>query len=152
MITDSKKKMLSQEEILDTAIRETKTPYTHDQAKAAVLAETQMKNCIVMREGNTLFIINFSPKDKTTGMFRALNADTAHNYLVNSRTFIKAAGMAGFKLLISQYYEKSISNIFKYISRNPPLKDMSYEIQEMKNGGYQAVVYLDKTHVKKNKE
>ena len=115
MITDSKKKMLSQDEILTTAFKETKTGYTPEQAKAAILAETQMKNCIVMREGNTLFIINFDPKDKTRGLFRALNADTAHNYLQNSKTFIKAAGMAGFRLLISQYQDKSITNIFKYL-------------------------------------
>lgn len=149
MITDSKKKMLSQDEILSTAMKETRTVYTPEQAQAAVLAETQMNNCIVMREGNTLFLINFDPKNKDRGLFRALNADTAHNYLQNSKTFIRAAGMAGFKLLISQYTEKSISNIFKYISRNPPLKDMSYEIQDLKNGGYQAVVYLDNTYKKK---
>lgn len=142
MITDSKKKMLSQEEIIETAIKETKSGYTHEQAKAAILAETQMKNCIVMREGNTLFIINFDPKDKTRGLFRALNADTAHNYLENSRTFIKAAGMAGFRMLISQFKEKSLLNIFKYISRNPPLKNMKYESQPMKDGGYQAVVTI----------
>jgi hypothetical protein len=146
MITDSKKKMLSQEEIIETALKETKSPYSFEQGKAALMAEAHMPNCIVMREGNTLFYINYDPKDKTRGMFRAINADTARNYLENSKTFIKAAGMAGFKMLISQFKDKTILNIFKYISRNPPLKGMHYETQRTTDGGYQAVVYFDNTH------
>jgi hypothetical protein len=144
MITDSKKEMLSQQEIIETALNETGSKYNLKQGTAAILAETHMPNCIVMREGNTLFIINFDPKDKTKGMFRALNADTAKNYLENSRTFIKAAGMAGFTMLISQFRDKSILNIFKYISRNPPLKNMKYESQPMKHGGYQVTVLIGK--------
>jgi hypothetical protein len=89
-------------------------------------------------------MINYDPKDKTRGLFRALNADTASNYINNSMTFIKAAGMAGFKMLISQFKDKAILNIFKYISRKPPLPGMSYDVQPMKDGGYQAVVYIGK--------
>ena len=135
MLVDSKKEMISPVKIIETALAETKSQYNTQQGVAAVMAEAQTPNTMVMREGNTLFIINYAPSDKSRGMFRALNADTAKNYMENSRTFIKAAGMAGFKTLVVQFQDPTILNIFRYIYRDPPFPGMGYSVQhdESKN-------------------
>ena len=142
MFVDSKKEMLDDIALLRLAFENSKTPYTVEEGIAAVLAESRMPNCIMMREGNTLFIINYVPKQKNQGMFRALNADTPANFLQNSLEFIKAAGLAGFTLLVSQFQDPALLQIFKYISRKPPFPGMGYAVQEMRGGGYQVTVNL----------
>ena len=143
MVVDSKKKKLSEKEIIETALDETGSKHNKEQGVAALVAETRnTPNTITLREGNTIFIINFDPKDKTRGMFRALNADTAANYLQNSLTFIKAAGLMGFKVLVVQFKDATILNIFKYISRKPPFPNMGYSVQKTENGLHQVTVNL----------
>ena len=129
MFTDSKKEQLSQIDIVKTALAQQGSPYNQEQSIAAISAEAYGPNTIVIREGNTLFFINFDPQDKSRGIFRALNADTPHNYLENSVTFIKAAGLAGFKTLVSQFNDPSLLHIFKYVSRHPPFPGMGYAVQ-----------------------
>ena len=120
MVVDSKKKRLSNKEIIETSAKETHSPYTPEQVYAAVLAEAHGPNTIVIREGNTLFIINYDPNDHTQGFFRALNADTAANYLKNSIIFVKAAGTMGFKLLVTQFKDRNLITLFKGLLRRPP--------------------------------
>ena len=129
MFTDSKTHKLSQLEIIKTALEKQGSPYNMQQSIAAVTAEAYSPNTIVIREGNTLFFINFDPDDKSRGMFRALNADTPHNYLENSVMFIKAAGLAGFRTLVSQFSDPSLLHIFKYVSRHAPFPGMGYAAQ-----------------------
>lgn len=142
MFVDSKKEKLDQTALLRAAFENSRTPYTVEEGIAAVMAESRMPNCIMMREGNTIFIIHYDPKQKDHGMFRALNADTPANYLQNSVEFIKAAGLAGFKVLVSQFQDPALLQIFKYISRKPPFSGMGYAVQRTKNGGYQVTVNL----------
>ena len=142
MFVDSKKEKLDQMQLLRIAFENSRTQYTVEEGIASVIAESRMPNCIMMRQGNTIFIIHYVPKQKNEGMFRALNADTPANYLQNSLEFIKAAGLAGFTLLVSQFQDPALIQIFKYISRKPPFPGMGYAVQEMKGGGYQVTVNL----------
>ena len=142
MFVDSKTQMLDQMQLLKIAFENSRTPYTTEEGIAAVVAESRMPNCVMMRQGNTIFIIHYVPKQKNEGMFRALNADTPANYLQNSLEFIKAAGLAGFTTLVSQFQDPALLQIFKYISRKPPFPKMGYIVQEMKGGGYQVTVNL----------
>jgi hypothetical protein len=142
MMVNSKQKMLDPIEIIRIALENTKSQYTTEEGIAAIIAETRTPNAIAMREGNTLFLIHYDPKRKDHGMFRALNADTAANYLRNSVMFIKAAGLAGFKVLVSQFKDPTILNIFKSISRNPPFPGMGYSVQRTEDNGYQVTVNL----------
>jgi hypothetical protein len=143
MLVDSKEQMIDPMEIVKTALAETKSQYTIDQGVAAVMAESQTPNTMILREGNTLFIINYNPKDKSRGMFRALNADTAKNYLENSKTFIRAAGMIGFKILVVRFQDPTILNIFRYIYRDPPFPGMGYSVQhDKKKNMYQVTINM----------
>ena len=132
MLVDSKEKELSTEAIMMIAAQETKTPYPASTVYAAMVKEMNLPGTSIFREGNTLFIIHNA--EGRTGVFRALNADTARNYLENSYTFIQAAYKMGFDTLASEFEDPTIMNIFKAISRNPPQEGMGYRAEKTKKG------------------
>jgi hypothetical protein len=132
MLTDSKKKELSVEAILMIAAQQTKSRYSAQQVYASLVKEMNMEGTSVYREGNTLFIMHHAKG--RIGVFRALNADTARNYLDNSYTFIQDAYKMGFDILVSDFEDPTIMNIFKGISRNPPQEGMGYRAEKTKRG------------------
>ena len=132
MLVDSKKKQLSQDAILMIAAQETKSPHPASTIYAAMVKEMNMPGTSVVRDGNTLFVIH-NAKGRV-GVFRALNADTARNYLENSYAFIQGAYKMGFDVLVSEFEDPTIMNIFKAISRNPPQEGMGYKAVRTKNG------------------
>ena len=142
LVVDSKLEELSPEEIIDIAARETESPYSPEQVRASVLAEAHGAGAIIMRQGNTLFVVNPSPNNPKAAMFRALNADTGGNYIKNSIEFIKAIKMAGYEVLVTDFHDESILTIFRYISRNPPFPGMGYAVQRLSDGGFRATIKL----------
>jgi hypothetical protein len=132
MLVDSKKKELSREAILMIAAQETKSPYPASTVYAAMVKEMNMPGTSILRDGNTVFIIHVG--EGRTGIFRALNADTARNYLESSYAFIQAAYKMGFDTLVSEFEDPTIFNIFKAISRNPPQEGMGYRAERTKKG------------------
>ena len=142
MLVDSSKKMLKPQEIILEAAQHTDDEYSPEQAYAALVSEAHMKDAILMRQGNTLFIVH-KGKDRVA-VFRALNADTANNYLQNSVMFAKALYMAGFDSMITHFTSPALLKIFKYVSKNPPQEGMGFQASKMKDGSYQVVVQLGK--------
>ena len=140
MLVDSKKKMLDPSEIILEAVKQTKSKYSPDQVLATVTAEAHDTGAILMRQGNTLFIVH--PGNNRTAVFRALNADTAQNYLENSVTYAKAMYMAGFDVMVSDFEDPTLLSIFKYVQKhrakiNPDVDGkpvMGYATQKTKNG------------------
>ena len=132
MLVDSKKKQLSQEAIVMIAAQETKSPHPASTIYAALVQEMNMEGTSIVRDGNTLFIIHNA--EGRVGVFRALNADTARNYLENSYAFIQGAYKMGFDTLVSEFEDPTIMNIFKAISRNPPQEGMGYKAERTKTG------------------
>jgi hypothetical protein len=143
---DSKHKKLSEEEIVKIAAKETGGKYTADQIKASLSVEAFKMKALMMREGNTIFVVHQAPTDGTIGQFRAINADTIPNYLQNSLTFTKAIGLAGFKTIITQFSDKSLLNIFHYVKRHAPFPHMGFKIQKADNGEYIVTVNLGDVH------
>jgi hypothetical protein len=142
MLVDSRHEELQNEEIIRIAAEETQSQYSPEQVLAAIMAEAHSPDTLVIRQGNTLFLLHRAPNKPHVGVFRALNADTPANYLENSIMFIKACKSMGFKTVVSQFEDPSILNIFKYISRNPPFVGMGYQVQRTSDGGFQASVNL----------
>tara|TARA_R110000822_G_scaffold104771_2_gene231926 strand:+ start:252 stop:695 length:444 start_codon:yes stop_codon:yes gene_type:complete len=132
MLVDSKNKQLSQEAILMIAAQETKSPHPASTLYAAMIKEMNMPGTSIVRDGNTVFIIHNA--QGRVGVFRALNADTARNYLENSYAFIQGAYKMGFDTLVSDFEDPTIMNIFKAISRNPPQEGMGYRAERTKRG------------------
>jgi hypothetical protein len=132
MLTDSKKKELSSDAVLMIAAQQTKSKYSAEQVYAALVKEMNMEGTSTYRKGNTVFLMHHAKG--RVGTFRALNADTARNYLDNSYTFIQDAYKMGFDILVSDFQDPTIMNIFKGISRNPPQEGMGYRAERTQNG------------------
>ena len=114
------------------AAQETKSQYPASTVYAAIVKEMNIPGTSIVREGNTIFIIHNT--EGRIGIFRALNADTARNYLESSYAFIQAAYKMGFDILVSEFEDPTIMNLFKAISRNPPNEGMGYRAERVKNG------------------
>jgi len=132
MLVDSKKKQLGEQAIMMIAAQETKSPHPASTVYAAMVKEMNLPGTSTVREGNTLFVVH-NAKGRV-GMFRALNADTARNYLESSYAFIQAAYKMGFDTLVSDFEDPTIMNIFKAISRNPPQEGMGYKAERTASG------------------
>jgi hypothetical protein len=132
MLVDSKKKELSSEAVLMIAAQQTKSKYSAEQVYASLVKEMNMEGTSTYREGNTVFLMHHAKG--RVGIFRALNADTARNYLDNSYQFIQDAYKMGFDILVSDFEDPTIMNIFKGISRNPPQEGMGYRAERTQNG------------------
>ena len=132
MLVDSKKKQLGEQAIMMIAAQETKSPHPPSAIYAAMVKEMNMPGTSTVREGNTLFVIHNA--EGRVGVFRALNADTARNYLESSYAFIQGAYKMGFDTLVSEFEDPTIMNIFKAISRNPPQEGMGYKAERTKKG------------------
>ena len=141
MLVDSKQKKLGVEPIIILGAEETDTDMPPATIYTAVLVEINQPNVTLFQEGNTIFIVHH--KGPREGFFRAINADTAKNYLENSYTFIQAAHKYGYDVLYSEFSSPTILNIFKAISRNPPMPDMGYSVNK-KDDGFEVTLTLGK--------
>ena len=132
MLVDSKNKKLGEQAIMMIAAQETKSPHPASTVYAAMVKEMNLPGTSTVREGNTLFVVHKA--GGRVGVFRALNADTARNYLESSYAFIQGAYKMGFDTLVSEFEDPTIMNIFKAISRNPPQEGMGYKAERTKTG------------------
>ena len=142
-VVDSKHQTLDPEEIISIAAQDTGSQYSPEQVKASIMAEAHVAGAIIMRQGNTLYIVHRNPKDPKVAFFRALNADTAQNYIDNTVMFLKAIHLTGVEKLITQFQNPSLLAIVKTIDRNPPIPGMERpEIEELDGNTIQVTVNL----------
>lgn len=145
-LIDSKHQKLSQEEIVAIATKETGSKYSVEQVKASLSAEAYEMGAVMLREGNTIFVVHQDKTNPKIGVFRALNADTIPNYAKNAVAFTQAIGMAGFQYLVTEFEDKSLLNIFEYVRRNQPFPNMGYSAQKAKDKElYRVTVNLGDT-------
>ena len=137
-MVDSQQQELSVEDIIGIAGMNTDAGLEPERMIKMINAELQMPNTLFRREGNTLFIIHKAKPG--VGWFRALNADTANNFLQNGRTFMLACHKMGFDTMATNFTDPSLLGIFRYISQNPPVEGMGYKAQKTNNGGFYVTV------------
>lgn len=137
-MVDSREKELSVEDIIGIAGMNTDAGVQVGQLIQMVNAELQMPDTLFLRQGNTLFIIHKAKP--RVGFFRALNADTANNFLQNGTEFIKACYKMGFDTMATQFDDPTLLSIFRYISQNPPNPNMGYQVQKTDDGGFYVTV------------
>jgi hypothetical protein len=141
-IVDSKQQMLTVEEIIRTAAQDTKTTRSDDDVFNMLMIELGMPNIWKCRAGNSLFVVHKS-KTPGYGYFRGINADIARNYVENSRAFMVAAYKVGFDVIVTQFQDPTVLNIFKIIARDKPA-DMGFAVQRTNTQGYQVTLKLGK--------
>jgi hypothetical protein len=94
-----------------------------------------------MRQGNTLYIVHKG--ENRTALYRALNADTADNFLENGVMYAKAMYMAGFDVMVTQFEDPILLKIFPFMKKNRARinKDMDgkptmgYAVQNVEKNG-----------------
>jgi hypothetical protein len=142
-MVDSNQRKLTSEQIIEIAAANTKVGRPMKQVKEMLTIEFKMPNVWKMKEGNTIFIVH-KTKYPGYGFFRALNADTARNFVQNGRVFCDAAYKVGFDVVVTQFNDSSLLGIFKVISRNPVQEGMGYVAQKTDDGGMQVTLQLGK--------
>lgn len=131
-IIDSNKQLLTDQEILQKGAMNTNAPYAYDQVYKAIAKELQQPGTQFIREGNTLFIVHNQGNGE--GKFRAINADTASNYVNSSWLFIKACYDIGYDVMTTEFFDPSIGHIFNMLSKNPPYPEMGFKIDKTGTG------------------
>lgn len=137
-MVDSQQEELSVEDIISIAGMNTDAEAEPERLIKMINAELQMPNTLFLREGNTLFIIHKAAPG--VGYFRGINADTARNVLENGRTFIFACHKMGFDTMATRFSDPTVLGIFRYISQNPPLEGMGYQVQKTSDGAFYVTV------------
>ena len=141
-LVDSRQQMLELGELLKVAAENTKSQYPMEFVYAAFVKEVQMPDSKFYRYGNTVYVVHGSPKVPRKGTFRALNADTAPNFLASGFAFVVDAYKAGFDTLVTQFSDQSLLNIFRNVAKNPPNPGMGYNVQMLDNGEYQVALQM----------
>lgn len=141
-VVDSRQQMLDLGELIKVAAENTKSQYPIEFVYAAFVKEVQMPDSKFFRYGNTVYVVHGSPKTPGKGMFRALNADTAPNFLASAYAFVLDAYKAGFDMVVTQFSDQSLLNIFRTVSKNPPNAGMGYEVMKLADGQFQVNLQL----------
>ena len=142
-VVDSKHQELNNDEIISIAAQDTGSPYSPEQVKASLVAETHEAGAIIMRQGNTLFVVHKNPNQPTEAFFRALNADTARNFIANTETFMKAIHATGIEKLITQFENPTLLNVVNAIVKKKPIPTMQLpEISKIDEDTTQVIVNL----------
>jgi hypothetical protein len=137
-MVDSQQEELSVDDIIGIAGMNTDAGVDFQTLKTTIVGELNMPNSLFLRQGNTLFIIHKAAPG--VGWFRALNADTAPNFLQNSMEFIKACNKMGFDTMATNFSDPTILSVFRYISQNPPFEGMGYQAQRTDDGEFYVTV------------
>jgi hypothetical protein len=142
MLVDSKKKQLNPTEIIQEALKNIKDPNPPKAAFLSIMKELTGPGAWAKAYGNTLFILHRSQQNPKQAFFRALNADTANNYLASSRMFFEELQGMDLETVVTQFKDPTILNIFKIIGKPKP-KGMGYKaVQDKKSGMYQVTLQL----------
>lgn len=140
-MVDSKTQKLNSVQIIKTALENTKSKYPANVALPAITVEMKQPNTDVKQIGNTLFIMHMGKDGQS--FFKALNADTARNFVESSRQYVVyAKKQLGQKILVTEFNDPAISTLFKAISKNPPMPGMGYKEYKTTDGGRRIVLNL----------
>ncbi len=139
-LVDSNQTMLPVGEIVAIAAQNMDSPVPPAAIIQGIKAEMKQPGSLPMRYGNTLFLCH---KGKNrVGMFRALNADTARNFLENGLRWVTTSYDAGFDFMVTQFDDPTLLNIFKAISKRPPRTNMGYQARKLEDGKIQVILQL----------
>jgi hypothetical protein len=136
-MVDSRQKELGTDIIVEIAAKNTRSPYPFKKVFLLFVSELGMPNARLYKFGNTVFVVHPAEENPSFGVFRALNADIAENYVDNGKQFIDQAIADGFTGLQTTFSDPSILNIFQMIAReeravqNP---NMGYQVYKSKDG------------------
>ena len=108
----------------------------------AFVREGSMPDTEVKQYGNTVFITHFS-KDKDLAVGRALNMDTAKNFVFNGTEYLRDLVRGGTRKFVAQFEQKSFATAFTILKRTPVTTDMKMWVVDTPKGKTQVRIALD---------
>jgi hypothetical protein len=140
---DSKERQLSIPEIVSqAAATQNTTDLPIQTVLVAFVQEASMPNTEVKQYGNTVFITHFS-KDKDLAVGRAINMDTANNFVYNGTDYLRDLVRGGTTKFVAQFAQKSFAAAFAILKRTPVTTDMKMWIVDTPKGETQVRIALD---------
>lgn len=140
---DSKEKQLSIPEIVSqVAATQSKSGLPIQTILMAFVREGSMPDTEVKQYGNTVFITHFS-KDKDLAVGRALNMDTAKNFVFNGTEYLRDLVRGGTRKFVAQFEQKSFATAFTILKRTPITTDMKMWVVDTPKGKTQVRIALD---------
>ena len=142
---DSTKRLLRGPEIIFEYLQkhDTERQYSVEQKLAALSAEITMDDADVIQFGNTAYISHYG--EDNVVLMKALNVDTAKNFIDNTENYVAYAFGRGVKSIVTLYSDDVITTLIKRVKQNldkhNPNLDVSLDFSE-KNGKRMAVVHL----------
>lgn len=140
-LINSQQQMLNEDEIFGIVAQETHSEYSPEQIKAALLAETYEGGALIVREGNTLFVVN-PTENANVVVFRALNADTLPNYIDNSVKFIEAMGSKNVEVLVTTFNDPRIMEIIKLVKNKIAPNNGGVQLRQLNENKYMAIINI----------
>lgn len=141
-LVNSKMQMLSEDEILSIAAQETGSPYSMEQGKAALLAEIYEGGALLVREGNTFFVIKETNNPEVITV-RPINADTIENFIDNIIKLMQLQVEKGIPYTVVDFNDDRILTLFKAIANKAQgLINVSYSVKQSTTGMYRAIFKL----------
>lgn len=140
---DSKKDQLSIPEIITQAVYNNPPkdvpPYA---AILSIVKEGTLPNTEVKQYGNTVFITHFG-EDKDLAVGRALNIDTAKNFIINGEEYFRDLVRGGTRKFVAQFDQRSFATAFMAFKRKPITTEMDMWMGETTTGKTQVRISLD---------
>ena len=138
---DSNEKQLSTPEII-TLVAAENTAVPLAAALMAIVKEGTMPNTEVKQYGNTVFITHFS-KDRDLAIGRALNKDTARNFIDNGAEYFTDLVQNGTRKFVAQFKQKSFALAFKALEKRPITTEQRLWIFDTVDGKTQVRIIFD---------
>jgi hypothetical protein len=141
-LVNSKMQMLEEDEILSIASQETGSQYSPEQAKAALLAEVYEGDALLIREGNTFFVIKKTNNPEVITL-RPINADVIENFIDNIIKLMQIQVEKGIPYTVVDFTDERILTLFRAIAKKAQsLINVSYSVKQSTTGMYRAIFKL----------
>lgn len=143
-VVDSKQKPLPAPEVMMLFASEfNDTGQPVDKVITALAQELAMPNTDQVQIGNTVFIGHRGKgKYKNVMEGRALNVDTARNFMRNGLKYIAYLQNKGVEYYRTDFNEKSYITAFQYWYRQSEGTDTEIDVVQFENGGYRAFIKI----------
>ena len=133
MQVDSRQQKLNIGEIITIFLQNNPQQYPADVALPAIIKELSEPNVQTKQFGNTVFEVIGGDGDKA--FFKAFNADTGPNFVENGKLFVVwAKRVLGLKVLVTEFDDPRIEQVFKAISIRPPMPGLGYQVFKSQSG------------------
>jgi hypothetical protein len=139
-MVDSRDQKLGKVQIVAISLQNTDSEFPPDVALPAIVTEMAQPNTKTQRFGNTIFVLHMG--EDGGGVFKAYNADTAQNFMLNSILFLKWAKSQGMHTLVTDFNDPNIYRMIKMIAARPPMPGMGFEAFKLKDGGMRVGINL----------